>query len=174
MVEQGSLTSICQTRPDGITIYYANGQEVEVQGNNVTVKTYWPANLGVEIDRAAGGTELNWTHTDRLGSVIAITNETGALREQMAYDSWGKRRTLNGAPVNGTPTPDNLDGVTDNKGYTGHEMLDQLDLVHMNGRIYDPLSSQRKADTSQADGKVLRSRFSLCEISGERISNSWL
>ena len=81
-------------------------------------------------------------HTDRLGSVIAITNETGALREQMAYDSWGKRRTLNGAPVNGTPTPDNLDGVTDNKGFTGHEMPDQLDLVHMNGRIYDPLSSQ--------------------------------
>ena len=78
-------------------------------------------------------------HTDQLGSVIAITNETGALREQMAYDSWGKRRTLNGAPVNGTPTPDNLDGVTDNKGFTGHEMLDQLDLVHMNGRIYDPL-----------------------------------
>ena len=73
------------------------------------------------------------------GSVIAITNETGTLREQMAYDSWGKRRTLNGAPVNGTPTPDNLDGVTDNKGFTGHEMLDQLDLVHMNGRIYDPL-----------------------------------
>ena len=60
------------------------------------------------------------------GSVIAITNETGTLREQMAYDSWGKRRTLNGAPVNGTSTPDNLDGVTDNKGYTGHEMLDQL------------------------------------------------
>ncbi|GGX28214.1 RHS repeat domain-containing protein [Undibacterium squillarum] len=93
----------------------------------MTVKTYWPANLGVEIDRVAGGTELNWTHTDRLDSVIGIT------------DSWGKRRTLNGAPVNGTPTPDNLDGVTDNKGFTGHEMLDQLDLVHMNGRIYDPL-----------------------------------
>ncbi|WP_374520563.1 hypothetical protein [Undibacterium squillarum] len=73
------------------------------------------------------------------GSVIAITNETGTLREQMPYDSCGKRRTLNGAPVNGTPTQDNLDGVTDNKGFTGHEMLDQLDLVHMNGRIYDPL-----------------------------------
>jgi hypothetical protein len=47
-----------------------------------------------------------------------------ALREQMPYDSCGKRRTLNGAPVNGTPTPDNLDGVTDNKGFTGHQMLD--------------------------------------------------
>ncbi|MGB9992960.1 RHS repeat-associated core domain-containing protein, partial [Pseudoduganella rhizocola] len=30
-------------------------------------------------------------------------------------------------------------GVTDNRGFTGHEMLDQLDLVHMNGRIYEPL-----------------------------------
>ncbi len=84
--------------------------------------------------------------TDRLGSVIAITNVAGALREQMAYGSWGKRRRLNGAPVNGTPTPDNLDGVTDNKGYTGHEMLDQLDLVHMNGRIYDPLVAKMMPD----------------------------
>ena len=24
------------------------------------------------------------------------------------------------------------------RGFTGHEMLDELDLVHMNGRIYDP------------------------------------
>ncbi|MBR7793219.1 hypothetical protein KDM87_11465 [Undibacterium sp. FT147W] len=41
--------------------------------------------------------------------------------------------------MNGTVTPDSLDGQTDNKGYTGHEMLDDLDLVHMNGRVYEPL-----------------------------------
>jgi RHS repeat-associated protein len=35
-----------------------------------------------------------------------------------------------------------LDGVTDNRGFTGHEMLDQLDLVHMNGRVYDPLTAR--------------------------------
>ncbi len=29
-------------------------------------------------------------------------------------------------------------GITD-MGFTGHEMLDELGLVHMNGRIYDPL-----------------------------------
>ena len=51
----------------------------------------------------------------------------------MDYDAWGKRRTLNGAS-----TPDSLDGTADDKGYTGHEMLDALDLVHMNGRVYDP------------------------------------
>ena len=64
------------------------------------------------------------------------------MREKLAYDAWGKRRTLTGANLSTTvttPTPDSLDGVVDNRGFTGHEMLDQLDLVHMNGRIYDPL-----------------------------------
>jgi len=87
-------------------------------------------------------TEFNWTHLDRLGSPIAISAENGSLREKLAYDAWGKRRTLTGANLSTTvttPTPDSLDGVVDNRGFTGHEMLDQLDLVHMNGRIYDPL-----------------------------------
>jgi RHS repeat-associated protein len=30
----------------------------------------------------------------------------------------------------------------DNKGYTGQEMLDQLQLVHLNGRVYDPLTAR--------------------------------
>jgi len=87
-------------------------------------------------------TEFNWTHLNRLGSPIAISAENGSLREKLAYDAWGKRRTLTGANLSTTvttPTPDSLDGVVDNRGFTGHEMLDQLDLVHMNGRIYDPL-----------------------------------
>jgi len=70
---------------------------------------------------------------------VAISDDKGVLVEKLAYDAWGKRRTLTGAPINGTATPDNIDGVVDNRGFTGHEMLDNLDLVHMNGRIYDPL-----------------------------------
>ncbi len=134
-----------QSRGDGSQLIYAGPQEVETNSSGQrTVKTYWPSGIGVEIDRPPVGAnpatlEFNWTHTDRLGSVIAITASDGTLREKLAFDAWGKRRTLDGAPISGTPTPDSLDGVTDNRGYTGHEMLDQLDLVHMNGRIYDPL-----------------------------------
>jgi RHS repeat-associated protein len=125
---------IKQVRSDGITTYYAGAMEVEVAGTAETVKTYLPLGLGVEIDKA-GSTKLNYVHRDRLGSVVAISGETGGtLLEMQAYDSWGKRRDT------ATPaTPDTIDGVTDNKGYTGHEMLDKLDLVHMNGRVYDPL-----------------------------------
>ncbi len=123
-----------QERNDGTTTYYAGAMEVEVKGGAATVKTYWPMGLGVEIDKSTGSTALNWTHLDRLGSVVAISDAAGTVKEQLAYDSWGKRRSITGDAI-----PDSLDGVTDNRGFTGHEMLDKLDLVHMNGRIYDPL-----------------------------------
>ena len=123
-----------QNRGDGSTVVYAGAQEVESKGGQVTVKTYWPNGIGVEIDRPnVPATELNWTHTDRLGSPVALSGENGALREKLAYDAWGKRRELDGS----VPSK-HLVGEVDNRGFTGHEMLDQLDLVHMNGRIYDP------------------------------------
>jgi hypothetical protein len=28
-----------------------------------------------------------------------------------------------------------------NRGFTGHEHIDEMDLIHMNGRVYDPLCS---------------------------------
>ena len=121
-------------RTDNSTaLVYAGAQEVELSGGVATVKTYWPAGIGLEIDKPGQPTELLWTHTDRLGSVIGLTDAGGALKERLAYDPWGKRRNLDGASA-----PDTLDGKTDNRGFTGHEMLDALDLVHMNGRVYDP------------------------------------
>ena len=124
---------VVQTRQDGSSTVYADGQEIETNSSGTTVRTYWPLGLGMEVNRG-GLVELNWLHKDRLGSIAGVTNESGDLRERLEYDTWGKRRTLDGAS-----TPDSLDGQVDNKGYTGHEMLDALDLVHMNGRVYDPL-----------------------------------
>lgn len=124
-----------QFRSNGDVIY-AGAQEVEGANGQVTVKTYWPGGLGVEIDRiGSGGTELYWTYKDRLGSPIAMLSASGAVAEPLEYDAWGKRRSTD----NHASVPDSLDGKLDNRGFTGHEMLDQLDLVHMNGRVYDPL-----------------------------------
>ncbi|QDQ25666.1 hypothetical protein FNU76_04480 [Chitinimonas arctica] len=121
-----------QIKSDGTTIYYAGAIEAETTGSTVkAIKTYWPNGLGVEIDKGSS-TDQHWTHEDRLGSVVAISDQTGALKERLSYDAWGKRRNLNGSASN-------VDGAIDNKGFTGHEMLDGLDLVHMNGRVYDPL-----------------------------------
>jgi RHS repeat-associated protein len=53
----------------------------------------------------------------------------------LAFDAWGKRMQ-----PNGTADPDGqLNLVSTDRGFTGHEHLDELGFVHMNGRIDDPL-----------------------------------
>jgi RHS repeat-associated protein len=80
-------------------------------------------------------TSTSYMHQDHLSSVSVITDETGVVVERLAYDPWGKRRKIDG-------TRDKLDilvGVRLDRGYTMHEHLDEVGIIHMNGRIYDPL-----------------------------------
>ena len=72
---------------------------------------------------------------DHLGSIAAIADETGAVIERLAYDPWGKRRNVNGL----ADKADSLVGVNTDRGYTLHEHLDEVGVIHMNGRVYDPL-----------------------------------
>ena len=134
-----------QTRGDTM-IVYADAMEIDTpNGGSPTIKTYWPMGLGLDIDApGATASALNWTHTDRLGSIVAITDHNGNLLESMAYDAWGSRRDVNGAPGVIVAGGGQLDGQNeiDNKGYTGQEMLDQLALVHLNGRVYDPFTAR--------------------------------
>jgi RHS repeat-associated protein len=54
--------------------------------------------------------------------------------ERLSYDAWGKRRN-----ADGTDDPAGSIASQTNRGFTGHEELDSVGLVHMNGRVYDPL-----------------------------------
>ncbi|MDT4818979.1 YD repeat (two copies) [compost metagenome] len=82
-----------------------------------------------------------YLHKDHLGSIVAVTDNQGVVLERFSYDAWGKRRKLNGQSdpafeLSGTGT---LLAQSTHHGFTGHEMLDEMSLVHMNGRIYDPV-----------------------------------
>jgi RHS repeat-associated protein len=78
---------------------------------------------------------LRYMHHDHLGSVAAISNEAGSIVERLAYDPWGKRRFPNGLP----DSQDAIVGLNTERGYTMHEHLDEVGVIHMNGRIFDPL-----------------------------------
>ena len=54
--------------------------------------------------------------------------------ERLSYDAWGKRRFPNGQD---DPTGSISSQTT--RGFTGQEELADVGLVHMNGRVYDPL-----------------------------------
>lgn len=85
-------------------------------------------------------------HKDHLGSIAVITDGTGNVLQRMAFDPWGARRTINASNV-WQPTAMSHSGILasyaktakpyTSRGYTGHEMLDEVGIVHMNGRIYD-------------------------------------
>ena len=63
-----------------------------------------------------------------------MLNASLGAAEQLAYEPFGKRRNSNGV----TDTAGTLVASTNDRGYTGHEMLDELSLIHMSGRVYDP------------------------------------
>lgn len=71
---------------------------------------------------------------DHLGSVDVLADMNGNLIERLDYEPFGKRRFADGTTdVGGT-----LASANSNRGFTGHEELDEVGLVHMNGRVYDP------------------------------------
>ncbi len=79
-----------------------------------------------------GFPEHKYVHLDHLGSVTALTKESdGSVLERFSYDAWGSRRNASDW-VSAAPPTNQL------RGYTGHEHLSDIGVIHMNGRIYDP------------------------------------
>jgi len=76
--------------------------------------------------------------TDHLGSVDVIVDDGGGVQAQESFDVFGKRRNWGswiGAP---SSTEVQQDRTVTHHGFTHHEEEDNLGLVHMNGRVYDP------------------------------------
>ena len=66
---------------------------------------------------------------------MLVTDEDGNVEgDRYSFDPFGRRR--NGDDWTDTLT--NLANPDTTMGYAGHESLDDVDIVHMNGRIYDP------------------------------------
>lgn len=88
--------------------------------------------IAVYTQQSDGLHSTRYLHKDHLGSVDAITDESGNVVERLSFDAWGKRRTID--------WQDATDFITSsiNRGFTGHEQLDLVSLIHMNGRVYDP------------------------------------
>ncbi|TDK59545.1 RHS repeat domain-containing protein, partial [Sapientia aquatica] len=86
---------------------------------------------------------VEYWHKDHLGSLVSTTDQGGNVTARYSYDPFGKRRTASGQyDANGTIVIDWSDAVNygDQRGYTGHEQLDDVGIIHMNGRTFDPLT----------------------------------
>jgi RHS repeat-associated protein len=127
-----------QQAPEGTTFYFdAFGVHAELFSSGTSqwydYVSAGGAMLGMRV--LSGSTvTTRYFHTDNLGSIAVITDETGAVVERDGYDAWGKRRFPTGAD---DPTGSLTSQTT--RGFTAQEELHDVGLVHLNGRVYDPL-----------------------------------
>ncbi len=126
--------------------YFSADGSMEIKATFVTGNTLTPSS--VEIITYIGGDAYSastviksdgvtqnyfYLHRDYQGSIMAITNATGGVVEKRLYNPWGEIvKIQNGANTNLTKL------TFFDRGYTGHQHLESVGLVHMNGRLYDP------------------------------------
>ncbi len=77
---------------------------------------------------AGNGEYYNDYDPDHLGSLAVVTDASGNMVQKCAFDAWGYRLFV---------AKDR--SLIFDRGYTGHEHLDEFSLINMNGRMYDPM-----------------------------------
>lgn len=164
-IDNGSYTTTFEYGPDrgrymredddgtnSTTTYYVGGVE-KIYNDDGTIE--WKRNIaGIgQITQVVNGSgtiqseSTAWFLKDHLGSITHIVNTTsgGAVAsvDEMAFDPWGKRRTPTdwktalASLTSFYMTGGSSGSFTTTKGFTGHEMLDEVGIIHMNGRIFD-------------------------------------
>jgi len=121
--------------------YFGAGYEKDVTGGVTRYIQYVAAPAGlvaIVVNEGTAAPVIYYTYTDHLGSILRVTNSTGAIVAEQEFDAWGRRRNASTwvalAPTVATGLP-----VWLFRGYTSHEHLDRFGLINMNGRIYDPV-----------------------------------
>ncbi|WP_316634951.1 RHS repeat-associated core domain-containing protein [uncultured Flavobacterium sp.] len=121
--------------------YYSADGSMEIKENIKTgvfdFVTYiggdgYSAPIAVKSD-GLGNQKYLYLQRDYQGSIVAITDQSGTVIEKRLFDAWGgivKVQDGTGNTLTGLSTLD--------RGYTGHEHLQSVGIINMNGRLYDP------------------------------------
>ena len=123
------------------TTTYAGGLfEKVTNAGQTTWRHYVPAPGGTALHLRHGNgaaAETRFLTLDHLGSTDRVVDADGNVIVAESFGALGARRR---PAWTGIPTAADLAKIAaaTRDGFTGHEMLDNLGLVHMNGRVYDP------------------------------------
>ncbi|MGB5664287.1 RHS repeat domain-containing protein, partial [Eudoraea sp.] len=122
--------------------YYLGSVEIVDRPDGKQERRRYVAGVAIETSVFSNGTEdsrtTRYVFHDHLGSIDAISDDQGENVVYYSFDAWGERRS--GQDWTKPMPPLVLLSLTDitKRGFTGHEMMDEVGLIHMNGRIYDP------------------------------------
>lgn len=124
-MQRWKSTTYCNGGVEKTTFYDTDYDKVIDKDGNTTEFIYVDDN--VMMLRKNNGYSLPYIVTkDVLGSVVSIYGGDGKQVYSATYDAWGKQ----------TVTMNKIGFI---RGYCGHEMLNDYQIINMNGRLYDPV-----------------------------------
>ncbi len=166
--------------------HYSADGSMEIKHNTATGAVEFVTYIGGDgytasvVLKSDGTTqEYLYLHRDYLSSIVAITNQAGIVVEKRLFDAWGEVVKV----IDGQGTVLSGFAVLD-RGYTGHEHLQSVALIHMNGRLYDAkLHRFLQPDNYMQDptntqnynryGYVLNNPLKYTDFSGESWNSWW-
>ena len=101
------------------------GDYEKVVANGVT-REYYYLDGDVIVVQQNGTFHAYQSFKDNLGSILSVVDENGSKVFSAEYDAWGKQTV-------------SVNTIGLIRGYGGHEMLNEFNLINMNGRVYDPV-----------------------------------
>jgi len=125
-----------QTGPNGTTVYLnprmdlgGHFEQTTAAGVAESRHTVYAGGKAIAevVTRPGGYQQTRYFHADHLGSINAVTDDNAVVLARYAFDPFGARIPLYG------------DVNASRHGFTGHEHLPEVGLIHMNGRVYDPV-----------------------------------
>ena len=123
------------------TTRYIGGVEIIDRPNNIRERKRHIAGIVVDTSfHDSGGLidkQTYYLHSDHLGSLDVMTNTSGYIVSEFSFDAWGQRRDASDWTALSALQLLNFDHSITTRGFTSHEMLDEVGVIHMSGRIYD-------------------------------------
>lgn len=131
---------------DGTTINIAELYERQINGttksHRYNVRAMGRVVTQVQRQQVGVGpvvTTKQAVHDDHLGSTDVVTGEpNGPVMGRMSFDMWGAARSPTNWKVGAAATP--IGGL--DVGFTGHTAKLDNGLMHMRGRMYDPMAGR--------------------------------
>ena len=125
-----------------VTLYVGSVEKVIAADNTYQYRRTLAGGVALVIEdydasHSATGTATKYLLRDHLGSLTSIVDNLGAMVQELSYDPWGQRRNAADWQALSSLSLTSFDSSMTRRGFTGHEMVDTVGIIHMNGRIYD-------------------------------------
>ncbi len=115
----------------------------KITKNGETEHRYYLDDWGVHVINAAQNNAYTvYLTRDHIGSVVTKSDDQViSTKKYLANEPWGRRQDQHwGGEIKDRFTGSDFDEINfaTSRGFTNHEHLDGVGLIHMNGRVYDP------------------------------------